>query len=231
MIAKTFLNAFVIFPASMLELIIVWENKSFHIHHSINYKAHSASKTLQGKTKDFRANNCLQTQWMKIETSLLMNQGENLSTEHSLANAAKWAEKAEGYHRSCQQYSRAPEGMITYYFLQLLSIQLLPHLKGVFNKNNNDDDFCIQTVFVGSDRAQTVGHLNPTCEIRLQQNQSYLTYICVVYNWYAVQKPCVQGPTKKTFSGGLGCRTFAQYVNHWKATHAYDSGYKNVQTT
>ena len=83
LIAKILLNAFVIFPASMLELIIVWENKSFPIHHTINYKAHSASKTLKGKTKDFRANNCLQTQWMKIETSLLTNQGENLSTEHS----------------------------------------------------------------------------------------------------------------------------------------------------
>ena len=104
----------------MLELIIVWENKSFHIHHSINYKAHSASKTLKGKTKDFRANNCLQTQWMKIETSLLTNQGENLSTEHSLAITAKWAEKAEGYHRNCQQYSGAPERMIIFYFLQHL---------------------------------------------------------------------------------------------------------------
>ena len=196
----------------MLELIIVWENKLFHIHHSINYKAHSASKTLKGKTKDFRANNCLQTQWMKIETSLLTNQGENLSTEHSLANTgtAKWAEKAEGYHRNCQQYSRAPERMITYKFLQFLSIQLQPHFKGVFNKNNNDDDFCIQTVFEGSDRAQTVGHLNPTCEIRLQQNQSNPTYVCVANNWYAVQKPSVQAmkligprPQKKPFRGAL----------------------------
>ena len=90
------MHAFVIFPASMLELIIVWEKKSFPIHHIINYKAHSASKTLKGKTKDFRANNCLQTQWMKIETSLLTNQGENLSTGHSLANIQQ-PEKAEGY--------------------------------------------------------------------------------------------------------------------------------------
>ena len=101
--------------------------------------------------------------------------------------------------------------MIIFYSLQHLSIQLQPHLGGVYNKNNNDDDdFCIKTVFVGSDRAQTVGHLNPTCEIRLQQNQSNLTYVCVVYNWYAVQKPCVQAmvfigprPQKKPFRGAL----------------------------